>query len=311
MNPYLPEGTVIDTAANRAALRSYEAMCEAMERKTILEARAVLCDSRHDLQVPLPCMHGVIPREEGAVGIREGSVRDIAVISRVGHAVCFVITDILTDNEGRRTAVLSRAQAQRRCMARYIAGLTVGDVIPARVTHLEAFGAFCDIGCGVVALLPIDAASVSRIEHPEQRFSPGMDIFAVIKSKVGARITLSHKELLGTWEQNAARYQVGETVTGVIRSVENYGAFVELSPNLAGLAELKDDLHTGDTASVYIKSILPQKMKIKLVIIDSFHEERPVTPPEYFITGGHLERFVYSPKECARLIETRFCSDPI
>ncbi|HBE15042.1 MAG TPA: RNA-binding protein, partial [Ruminococcaceae bacterium] len=241
----------------------------------------------------------------GALGIREGSVRDIAVISRVGRAVCFVIKEFVRQENGM-TAVLSRADAQQRCAAQYLSRLHVGDVIPARITHLEPFGAFCDIGCGLVALMPIDAISVSRIEHPDERFSVGMDVYAAVKTITDNRVTLSHKELLGTWAQNAARFAVGETVTGVIRSIENYGAFVELMPNLAGLAELRDNLHVGDTAAVYIKSIIPQKMKIKLIIIDNFGEPHVPTVPEYFITSGRIERFTYSPPECNRLIETIF-----
>lgn len=247
----------------------------------------------------------MIPRDEGALGLREGRVRDIAVISRVGRPVCFTVKDILRQGD-EMTAVLSRADAQKKCAQSYIGTLSVGDVIPAKITHTEPFGAFCDIGCGLVALLPIDAISVSRIEHPDERFTVGMDIFAVIKSITDNRVTLSHKELLGTWAQNAARFEIGETVTGVIRSIENYGAFVELSPNLAGLAELRDHLRVGDTAAVYIKSILPQKMKIKLIVIDSFSQEHHPAPPDYFITEGRIDRFVYSPPECGRVIETEF-----
>ena len=305
MTAFLPEGKRIDTAENSNALSSFENMRAAMERGDILEARAVLCDHDHNLKVDLPCMRGVIPREEGALGIREGSVRDIAVISRVGRAVCFVIKEFINRENGM-TAVLSRADAQQQCARQYIGGLHVGDVIPARITHLEPFGAFCDIGCGLVALMPIDAISVSRIEHPDERFSVGMDIFAVVKSVTDNRVTLSHKELLGTWAENAARFAVGETVTGVIRSIENYGAFVELAPNLAGLAELRDNLRVGDTAAVYIKSIIPQKMKIKLIIIDHFGEPHVPVVPDYFITSGHIERFTYSPPESNRLIETIF-----
>ena len=174
------------------------------------------------------------------------------------------------------------------------------------MTHLEPFGAFCDIGCGVVALMPIDTISVSRIEHPDERFSVGMDIRAVIKSRVGTRITLSHKELLGTWEENAAAFSVGETVPGVIRSIENYGAFVELTPNLAGLAELRDHLRVGTEASVYIKSIIPQRMKIKLILIDCFDTAPSLTPPRYYLSEGHIDRFVYSPTDCDKTIVTDF-----
>lgn len=309
MTTYLPEGRRLLTAENLTALSSPEGLREAMMRGTVLEARAAMCDHEHNLIVELPCMRGVIPHDEGAVGIREGTVRDIALISRVGRAVCFTVTEITRDGEGRQVALLSRAEVQRRCIEHYLGRLTVGDVISARVTHLEPFGAFCDIGCGVVALMPIDTISVSRIEHPDERFTVGMDICAVIKSKVGSRITLSHKELLGTWQENAERFSVGETVTGVIRSLENYGAFVELSPNLAGLAELKDDLRVGNTAAVYIKSILPRRMKLKLIIIDSFSDAAPPAPPHYFITEGHINRFVYSPPECEKYIYTDFSDE--
>lgn len=305
MTSFLPEGKRIHNAANLAAVGSYEGLQRAMERGDILEAKAASCDQEHNLRVELPCAHGVIPREEGALGIREGSVRDIALLSRVGRSVCFTVRELIGGADGL-TAILSRADAQQKCARQYLSALCPGDVIPARVTHLEPFGAFCDIGCGMVALMPIDAISVSRIEHPDERFTAGMDIFAVVKSIAGSRVTLSHKELLGTWEENIARFAVGDTVTGVIRSIENYGAFVELAPNLAGLAELRDNIHVGDTAAVYIKSILPQKMKVKLIIIDHFYEPALPGVPEYFITGGHIDRFVYSPPDCGRVIMTEF-----
>lgn len=305
MKEYYPEGRRIDTAENRAYLSSEEGLYTAMEKGVILEAGAILCDSRHNLSVSLGCMKGVIPREDGAIGIREGTVRDIAILSRVGRPVCFTVEDII-DEDGVKSAVLSRERAQRRCAQEYLSRLSPGDVIPARVTHLEPFGAFCDIGCGVIALMPIDTISVSRIEHPDERFAVGMDIFAVVKSRVGMRITLSHKELLGTWRENAARFAVGETVTGAVRSIENYGAFVELAPNLAGLAELRDGLRIGRRVSVYIKNIIPERMKVKLTVIDELGDLPAVEPPEYFITGGHIDRFVYSPQECARVIATDF-----
>lgn len=228
---FYPEGHLLDTFENRAALQSPASLSEAMRDGTILEARAMMCDSRHDLIVDLKFMRGIIPREEGAIGIKDGSVRDIAILSRVNRPVCFVVQDFIRDEYGRITAVLSRRAAQERCRDEYISRLTTGDVIDAKITHIEPFGAFADIGCGIVSLLPIDSISVSRIDHPRERFSVGMSIKAVVKAKEGNRITLSHKELLGTWEENAAQFRPGETVGGIIRSIESYGVFVELTPN--------------------------------------------------------------------------------
>lgn len=307
MSEYLPEGKLILTQENINTLHSFSLLTEAKRESRILEARACVCDANHNLIVDLGIMKGVIPREEGAMGIRDGSVRDIAVISRVNRPVCFVITDFAVDEKGERYAVLSREKAQRRCMENYISKLACGDVIDARITHLENFGAFADIGCGIAALMPIDTISVSRIEHPKERFSVGMDIKAVIKSMENGRISLSHKELLGTWEENAKAFSAGETVAGIIRSVENYGAFVELAPNLAGLAESKDGIKVGQQASVYIKSIIPDKMKIKIIIIDTFDYKYNPQKPKYYCNENHIDRFLYSPEGCAKKVETVFC----
>ncbi len=112
--------------------------------------------------------------------------------------------------------------------------------------------------------------------------------------------------MLGTWEENASKFQNGETVAGIIRSVESYGIFVELTPNLAGLAELKDDVKVGQNASVYIKSLIPERMKIKLIIVDSFDAPHQNTNFEYFIENGHIENFQYSPDACQKVVETIF-----
>lgn len=106
MTDYLPEGSRLHTAENQAALRSVSALAEAMKKKKILEARAVVCDSSHNLIVELPCMQGIIPREEGAKGISDGSTRDIALIARAGKPVCFRVMRIEQDESGDRKSVV-------------------------------------------------------------------------------------------------------------------------------------------------------------------------------------------------------------
>lgn len=311
MAGYYPEGRLINTPENLSCIQSVSALTDAMHEEKILEARAIVCDWSHDLIVDLGAIKGIIPREEGAIGIREGKVRDIALISRVNRPVSFIVTDITKNEQGRTIAILSRRLAQEKCMREYISRLIPGDIIDAKVTHLDSFGAFADIGCGIVSLLPIDAISVSRIDHPRERLSIGMEIKAIIKSVDNGRISLSHKELLGTWEENARQFKVGETVAGIIRSVEEYGAFVELTPNLAGLAEMKDNICAGQQASVYIKNIIPDKMKIKLIIIDTFDDEFTPSHPEYYYFGSHIDRFNYSPSCSEKVIETVFTPEPL
>lgn len=304
---FRPEGMLMDTPQNRAAQQSIPALQEAMAQDKILEGRTLICDSGHNLVVDLGCCRGMIPRSETVVGIEDGSTRDIAIISRVNKPVCFVITGFTTGADGSTLALLSRRQVQERCRKEFIESLVPGDVVEARVTHMESFGCFVDIGCGITSLIPIDAISISRISHPRDRFRSGQLIKAVVRSiDEAGRITLSHKELLGTWEENASAFLPGETVAGIIRSVENYGIFVELTPNLAGLAEVRDNVCPGQHASVYIKSLIPEKMKIKLIVIDSFDAAYMPPEPIYYLDTDHVSSWRYSPESSDRIIESIF-----
>ena len=304
---YSPEGTLINNEENTRYISSAEGLREAMDKGIILEGTASLCGTSHDLTVDLPCGKGIIPRSDGAVGIDDGSTKDIALLSRVGRAVCFKVVSVAEDSSGRVSAVLSRRAAQEECLERYISTLQPGDIIGARVTHLEQFGAFVDIGCGLPSLIPIDAISVSRIAHPSDRFCVGDSIRAAVRSVEGRRICLTHRELLGTWEENSSGFSAGETVTGIVRSVEEYGIFVELTPNLAGLAELKEGIAPGQRVSVFIKAVIPEKMKLKLVIVESCTDTVPANRTmDYFFTGERMEHWVYPPACCGKVIRTDF-----
>lgn len=309
MRKYYTENYLMNTAENKDALSSRAALREAYMSGKILEARAVMCDKEHNLHVDLGAIKGIIPREEGALGIEDGSVRDIAIISRVNKPVVLKITSFQKDESGEVYALLSRRAVQKECMEEYISKLTPGCIIDAVVTHMESFGVFADIGAGISALMPIDSISVSRIPHPSARFNAGQKIKAVVKSiDETGRITLSYKELLGTWEENANLFKAGETVPGIVRSVERYGIFVELRPNLAGLAEYVPGVVPGQHASVYIKNLIPERMKVKLIIVDSFDAQYPNEPPEYFVDSDYIDRWVYSPDCCEKRIETVFSS---
>lgn len=272
-----------------------------MRQEETVEAICTLCDSSHNLIVDFGFARGIIPREDGAVGISDGTTRDIALISRVNKPVCFKVKKLGS------VIQLSRREAQEECIKKYISQLICGDIIPAKITHMEQFGAFVDIGCGLPSLIPIDMISISRIAHPKDRFYIGQDIKGVVRSVENGKITLSHKELLGSWAENADNFSVGETVTGIVRSVESYGIFVELSPNLAGLAELKDGVCTGNIVSVYIKAIIPEKMKIKLIIVDKFPSREPQPLPfQYIEEAEHIESWVYSTPVSEKIIRTDF-----
>ncbi|MEE0839241.1 MAG: 30S ribosomal protein S1, partial [Acutalibacteraceae bacterium] len=109
MKEFYPEGI----RANKG-IYTQSVLEQALLSGEILEATVLQCDAEHNLTVELGCMKGIIKREEGAVGIKEGEVRDIALITRVGKSVCFVVTGFEYDEGGNKMAVLSRRKAQER-----------------------------------------------------------------------------------------------------------------------------------------------------------------------------------------------------
>ena len=96
------------------------------------------------------------------------------------------------------------------------------------------------------------------------------------------------------------------TVTGWVRGVQPYGTFVELGPNLTGLADQTEGLQEDDRVSVYLKAILPDRMKVKLTILQTLppqsapdaapllHHSRPSLPLGRLSPGtqggGHRNR---------------------
>ena len=315
---YRPEGALLSSHNNREYLSSLSSLERAMNEGRILESTVLFCDSSMRLHIELGSFIGIMERSE-AVFCRPGeTIKDIAVITRVGKPICFKIIGFSKEN-GTVVPILSRRAAQEECNRVFLSSLRAGDIIRARVTHLESFGAFLDVGCGLSSLLTVDCISVSRIAHPKDRLSVGDSVNVVVKSRESGsgRLYVTMRELLGTWEENASAFEVGQTVSGIVRSIENYGIFIELSPNLAGLAELKDDGCTldktiiGSAAAVYIKSILPDRMKIKLVLIDAGRAQAiPQRQPlRYYIDCdivSHISRWRYSPERAHKLIESVF-----
>lgn len=305
----MPEGYLTDTKENMHHISGVRELQRAYERGCILESTVLRCDTADmSLHLDLGGVHGIIPRAE-AMYSPTGDIKDIAIITRVGKPVCFVIRE-LRQTDGGTVAILSRRAVQEMCMREYTSRLSAGDIIPIRVTHLEPFGAFVDIGCGIVSLASVDTLSVSRIPHAGDRLRVGDKLAAVVRSidRDLGRIYMSIRELLGTWEENAATFRVSQTVTGIVRSVEDYGIFVELSPNLAGLAEYRDGVKPGDGCAVYIKSMIPERMKVKLVLIDSF-SEAPRPEMKMFVDTSrvkHMDRWRYSPACSDKVIETVF-----
>lgn len=144
-------------------------------------------------------------------------------------------------------------------------------VVSGTVKSMQPYGTFIELEDGTVGLLHIEDTSVARIKSPTERFKIGQKVNVMIKSidRNENKLVFSYKELLGTWEENIKDFQRGTKVTGIAREVEknHNGIFIELKPNLVGMAEYKENIEYGQNVEVYIKNIIPEKKKIKLIIV--------------------------------------------
>lgn len=284
MHPYCPEGLTVKPPGSDALRR-------AAGTGEILRAMCVKCDEWHNLHVDLGTQTGIIRRQEAGLGMPEP--RKIAIVSRVGKPVCFQVLGF--DSSDR--PVLSRRAAQAEARSYFLNTLHPGDILPARVQNVADFGIFCDIGCGFTALMRLDRCCISRLASAKELFHPGQSVCAAVLSIDDREgfVHLTGRELLGTWEENAESFRQGQTVPGIVRSILPYGIFVELLPNLSGLAEPLPGISPGDSVSVHIRAMLPQKHKIKLNILEKLPAPLSVSPPEYFITSGHIGKWEYYP----------------
>ena len=147
--------------------------------------------------------------------------------------------------------------------------LKEGMIVTGNVTGIQPYGAFITTENGDVGLLHIENISVSRIKDPSERFKIGQKVDVMVKSIDNNRITFTHKELCGTWEENVKGLKENTVVKGIAREKEKYknGIFVELKPNLVGLADYEENIEYGQEVEVFVKKIIPDKKKIKLSFI--------------------------------------------
>lgn len=264
---FIPEGWLVEEGNISEKLIN-----EALDNGRIITGKVSECDSNYNLHVDFNGkLKGIIPREEvEAMNIEEtGFPKPNICMSKVNKYVQFKVKDI--DKEGM--VILSRKEVGKEALNWAINELSEGQILNGIVKNIRPYGVFVEIGGGVVGLLRIEDISVARIKNPTERFKIEEKINVMIKSidKAKERILLTHKELLGTWEENANKFEEGTVVKGIIRETEKSknGIFIELNPNLVGMAEYSDGYEYGEKVDVLIKKIIPEKKKVKLVLINN------------------------------------------
>lgn len=213
---------------------------------------------------------GIIPRNEVDYLTCDeyGFTKPSICLNKLNTYVQFKVKEIYPENNH---IILSRKKANEEAVNWMNENLQPGQIVKGIVKNIRKYGVFVEIGAGVTGLLHIEDISVSRIKSPEERFSSGQKINVMIKSidKEKKQIVLSYKELFGTWEDNIKDISEKMVLDGIIKEADKYknGLFIELKPNLVGMAEYQEGFEYGQVVKVYVKKIINDKKKIKLVIV--------------------------------------------
>jgi small subunit ribosomal protein S1 len=192
-------------------------------------------------------------------------------------------------------------QARQLEQKRY-AEVRDGDIVNGLVRSLTSYGAFVDLG-GVDGLLHVSDIAWSRVNNPEEVLTVGQRLeIKVLKIDADSRrISLGLKQLQPEpWDSAADRYQLGQRVSGTVKRLTDFGAFIEVEPGIEGLIHVSemswinkarkpaDFLKLDDTVEAVILSINPAEHRLSLGLKQALGDPWAVVPQK-FPAGSVIE----------------------
>ncbi|WP_282935651.1 30S ribosomal protein S1 [Paenibacillus sp. RC67] len=157
-----------------------------------------------------------------------------------------------------------------------ISQLTVGQQLTGTVQRLTQFGAFVDIG-GIDGLVHISEMAWHHVETPSEVVKEGDQVQVQILKldPANERISLSIKATQpGPWQKVAEQFQVGDIVTGTVKRLANFGAFVEVAPGVEGLVHISQIAHR-HIATPF--EVLKEGQEVKAKVLDLNVDEKRIS----------------------------------
>lgn len=211
----------------------------------------------------------IIPRDESSSIVGDdGLVEEKHIINKKGKILHVCIKEIINNNDNIEL-IVSKKILELKVRKWMYMHLKPGMRLKGVVVSTNDYAAFVDVGGGVTGILKLENISDILIQKASDVLHIGQRINVIVKKfdRDTGRIELTYKEILGTFEDNISKFKEGDIVDGTIRNRIKSGIFVEIAPNVVGLAEHVNGLEYGQKVLVSIKRIIPEKKKVKLIII--------------------------------------------
>lgn len=250
---------------------------EAMEQGKVIELPVVGCN-RGGVLVGWDGLRGFVPASHmvSLSPFADESERYSELRRLIGSQLRLKVIEL--DPEHGRFVLSERASRLDESRRQEILGtLCPGDICQGRVTNLCSFGAFVDLG-GLEGLVHVSELSWGRVEHPSDVLKPGqfVDVYVLNIDRERGRVGLSVKRLQpDPWQSVEERYQVGQSVEGVITHVVTFGAFARVEDGLEGLIHVselaegnflhpRNVVQEGDVVTALILSINSEQRRMGL-----------------------------------------------
>lgn len=214
-------------------------------------------------------INAMIPREEASSVVGDdGLVEERFIVNKKGKVLPVCIKEII-ENGDKIELIMSKKILELKVRKWMYMHLKPGVKLRGIVVGLKDYAAFVDVGGGVTGILKLQDISDSVLVNSADFFKLGQRIEVIVKKydRDTGRIELSYKELLGSFEQNVSKFKEGDIVEGIVRNRIKTGVFVEIAPNVTGIAEHVNGIEYGQEVLVSIKKINLERKKIKLIII--------------------------------------------
>jgi len=180
----------------------------------------------------------------------------------------------------------------------------VGTKIRGEVVNVMSYGAFVKLEDGIEGLVHISEMSwTKRVNHPTELVNPGDEVDVVVLgiNKDKQEISLGMKQAQANpWDEVAAKYPPGATVSGTVRNLTNYGAFIELEEGVDGLLHVSDMswtrkishanelLKKGDPITCQVISVDQERKRIALGLKQLAGDPWETTIPEKYQPGSQV-----------------------
>jgi len=215
---------------------------------------------------------------------------------------------VIDATEEEEKLIVSEKAAWEEKQKNIISSYKAGDIIEGQVSALADFGIFVKFD-DLEGLVHISELAWQRIDHPQDLVKIGQEIKAEIIGVEGSKIFLSMKKLMDDpWKKIGEKYKVGQIVDGKVLKINPFGLFVELDPEIHGLAhisELSDKpiqnpsetAKIGDTLKFKIISIEPIDHRLGLSLRAAKEKSHPAAEPEKEAPSAPVEAEPESEKE--------------